>query len=205
MKKIFVFCIVLLLLAGCGGKQNDPPQIQLDTRLEATATPAFTAEPVETPAPTEEPTAAPEVTDTPSPTEEPAAGAESPKAGTVETLVAGWEAEGLLSGLYAMEAEDVLDLYGIDFAVCRGGAAFGDADGYTNEALVVQADEDSLDEAEALLQDHLESVKDQFRDYDPDALALAEKAVLIREGDMLVFIISPNADDMLAVFQSLTA
>ena len=116
--------------------------------------------------------------------------------------MAQWNAGALLEGMYPMEAGDVLDLYGIDFAVCRGGAAFGDADGYTNEAVVVQADEAVLDEAEELLQDHLDSVKAQFRGYDPDALALAEKAVLVREGDMLLFAISPNAEALLAAFRA---
>ena len=204
MKRIIVFCIVLMLLAGCGGKKNTAPQLQLDARSEATAAPAATVEPIETVAPAK-PTAAAEATEAPAPTEEPAAEPVSEEKGPVEALVASWETEGLLDGLFAMEAEDALDLYGIDFAACRGGAAFGDADGYTNEAVVVQADDEGLDEAEALLQDHLEAVKDQFQGYDPDALALAEKAVLVREGDMLLFVISPNADAMLAIFRSLTA
>ena len=123
----------------------------------------------------------------------------------MDALVARWNGEALLEGMYPMAAEDALDLYGIDFAACLGGAAFGDADGYTNEAVVVQAEGTVLDEAEALLQDHLETVKAQFRGYDPEALALAEKAVLVREGDMLLFVISPNADAMLAAFRSLTA
>ena len=123
----------------------------------------------------------------------------------VDALVARWNGEALLEGMYPMTAEDALDLYGIDFAACLGGAAFGDADGYTNEAVIVQAEAAVLEEAEALLQDHLESVKAQFRGYDPEALALAEKAVLVREGDMLLFVISPNADAMLTAFRSLTA
>ena len=208
MKRIIVFCIVLLLLAGCGGKESTAPQVQLDARVEATATPAptsvpVTAAPVTLTAVPEVITAAPAVTAEPAPTEAPTP--EPAAAGPVEALVARWEAEGLLSGLYPMEAMDALDLYGIDFDACRGGAAFGDADGYTNEAVLVQGDPAVLDQVEALLKDHLEDVKAQFRSYDAKALALAEKAVLVREGDAVLYIISPNAADMLAAFRSLTA
>ena len=204
MKRIVLVLIASLLLVGCGGKESDPPQVQLDARAEATAVPAVTDEPVATAAPVG-PTAAPEATETPIPTEEPTAEPAPTEEGPVEKLVASWNAQELLEGMYPMEAGDVLDLYGIDFTICRSAAAFGDAEGYTNEAVIVQADEAVLDEAEALLQDHLGSLKAQFRGYDPDALALAEKAVLIREGDILLFIISPNAEDMLAAFRSLTA
>ena len=201
MKRIIVFCIALLLLMGCGGKTDGAPQVQLDDRAQATAAPAADG-PEETAAPAE-PTAAP-VDGAPESADAPAAPAPAQE-GPVETLVARWNGEALLEGMYPMATEDALDLYGIDFAACLGGAAFGDADGYTNEAVVVQAEGAVLDEAEALLRDHLETVKAQFRGYDPEALALAEKAVLVREGDMLLFVISPNADAMLAPFRSLTA
>ena len=201
MKRIIVFCIALLLLMGCGGKTDAAPQVQLDDRAQTTAAPAADG-PEETAAPAE-PTAAP-VDGAPESADAPAAPAPAQE-GPVDTLVARWNGEALLEGMYPMAAEDALDLYGIDFAACLGGAAFGDADGYTNEAVVVQAEGTVLDEAEALLRDHLETVKAQFRGYDPEALALAEKAVLVREGDMLLFVISPNADAMLAAFRSLTA
>ena len=201
MKRIIVFCIALLLLMGCGGKTDAAPQVQLDDRVQATGAPAADG-PEETAAPAE-PTDAP-VDGAPESADAPAAPAPAQE-GPVDTLVARWNGEALLEGMYPMAAEDALDLYGIDFAACLGGAAFGDADGYTNEAVVVQAEGTVLDEAEALLQDHLETVKAQFRGYDPEALALAEKAVLVREGDMLLFVISPNADAMLAAFRSLTA
>lgn len=199
MKRIIMFCIALLLLVGCGGKEA-APQVQLDARTEETAAPATSAP---------EPTAAPEITAAPveivaapAPTDAPTAEPAPAEAGPVEALVADWTAQGLLNGLYPMEAGDVLDLYGIDFAACRGGAAFGDANGYTNEMVLLEADGAVLDEAEALLQGHLTAVKAQFKGYDPDALALAEKAVLVREGDMLLFAICPVADGLLSAFRA---
>ena len=209
MKRIVLVLIAMLLLVGCGGKEA-APQVQLDARAEATAVPAtatpeataapeITAVPVEigaAPALTEAPTAEPAPTEAPTPEPAPA------EAGLVASLVAAWEAKDLLQGLYPMEAGDVLDLYGIDYAVCRGAAAFGDAEGYTNEVVLVEADGPILDEVEGLLQEHLKAVKTQFKGYDPEALALAEKAVLVREGDMLLFAICPTADELLAAFRA---
>ena len=194
MKRILVFCIALLLLAGCGGKEATPPQVQLDARAEATAAPVATA------APTAEPIA----TAVPAPTEAPASAAPA-ESRLADALTARWEQAGLLKTLYAMDSEDVLDLYGIDFSACRSGAAFRDAaGGYAVEAVFVEAEGAVLDEAEALLREHLSAVKEQFRSYDAEALALAEKAVLVREGDAVLFVISPDADGMLAAFRDLT-
>lgn len=203
MKRIVLALIALMMLVGCGTKEA-APQVQLDARTEATAAPA-TADP--------EPTATPDVTaapveivatptETPAPTEAPTAEPIPAEAGPAEKLAEQWAAQGLLQGLFPMAAGDVLDLYGIDFAACRSAAAFGDAEGYTNEVVLLEAEGPVLDEAEALLQGHLTAVKAQFKGYDPDALALAEKAVLVREGDMLLFAISPNAEALLSAFQA---
>ena len=197
MKRIVLVLIALLLLVGCGGKEAAAPQVQLDARAKATAAPVVT----EAPAPTAAPVA---VTAEPAPTEAPTPEPTPAEVKLAEALTARWEAEGLLQDLYAMDDGDVLDLFGIDFAACKSAAAFGDAAGYTNEAVFVEADGAVLDEAEALLRDHLEAVKAQFKGYDPEALALAEKAVLVREGDAILFVISPSAEAMLSAFRDLT-
>ncbi len=213
MKRIIVLCIALLVLAGCG--KTPAPQVQLDARAADTAAPTAA-----TPAPTVAPaTAMPTLVAEPDPTDEPVPadgpGATdvpfevveepAPAAGFAEALAARWEAEGLLDGFYTMESEDALDYFGIDFSLCTGGAAFADALGYTNEALILEAEGPILDEAEALLRDHMEDMKNQFRSYDAAALALAEKAVLLREGNMVLYILSPQAEQMLAVYRSLKA
>ena len=209
MKRFIVFCIALLLLVGCGGKETAAPQVQMDARAETTAAPAAqTAAPVtQTAAPqsvsiasaaTAEP-AEPVVTEGPAPTDAPA------EESLADKLLAQWQAAGLAQDMFPLATEDVLDYYGIDLSVCRSGVALGDAVGYANEAVFVEADKAVLDEVEALLQDHLTAVKAQYRGYDAEALALAEKAVLLREGDTVLFIISPNAEEMLAAYRGLTA
>lgn len=180
MKRIVVILLALMLLAGCAGRESASPQVQ----------PNAPAAPAAEPAPAE---AAAE----PLPTEAPA------RRELAQELVDAWDGAGLLDGMYQMEPGDVLDYYGVDVSACLGSAFFMDAVGYTNEAVVLEAEGSVLDEAEALLQAHLDSVKAQFRGYDPEALALAEKAVFLREGDLLLFIIAPQAEDMLAVYRTL--
>ena len=68
---------------------------------------------------------------------------------------------------------------------------------------MIEADETTAKEIEALLGDHLDSVKRQFESYDPDAYALAEKAVLVREGGVVLMIVSPDAEAMKTVFEAL--
>ena len=201
MKRIIVFCIALLLLAGCGGKEPAAPQVQMDQRASATAAPAAATAAPETVAIVTAATEAPAET---TPTAEPAP-ANSAESDFVDSLVVQWMTDGLMEDMYPLTAEDALDYYGIDFSACKAAMAFGDAVGYVNEAVVVAAEGPALDEAEAMLKDHLNAMKNQFRGYDAEALALAEKAVLIREGNMVLFIISPNAEAMVAVYRNLAA
>ena len=200
MKRIIVFCIALLLV-GCGGKEPAAPQVQMDQRASATAAPAAATAAPETVAIVAAATEAPAES---APTAEPAP-ANSAESDFVDSLVVQWMTDGLMEDMYPLTAEDALDYYGIDFSACKAAMAFGDAVGYVNEAVIVAAEGPVLDEAEAMLKDHLTAVKNQFRGYDADALALAEKAVLIREGNMVLFIISPNAEAMLAVYRNLAA
>lgn len=115
-----------------------------------------------------------------------------------------WRAAGYLDDMAADSDTDLLDSYGIDLSVCRCGKGFADAVGYTKEAVVTVADEATAKEIETLLSDHIEAMKNAFRTYDPEAYRIAENAVLLRDGGMVVMIISPDAQAMLETLRSVT-
>ena len=192
MKKWIIICWSLLLLVGCTAAPV--PEVQLDPRAQATSAPT---EHVTTPEPALE-TAVPEETEAPLPEE-----TEVPSEATLsDRVAAAWEDAGYLSDLVQYSDMDLLDLYGIDLTACKSGIGFADAVGYTNEALVIEAEETMAAEIESLLKTHLETVKNQFRSYDPEALKLAEDAVLLRDGGVVVMIVSPLAEEMLAAYRS---
>ena len=192
MKKWIIICWSLLLLVGCTAAPV--PEVQLDPRAQATSAPT---EPVTTPEPVLE-TAVPEETEAPLPEETEV----SSEATLSDRVAAAWEDAGYLSDLVQYSDMDLLDLYGIDLTACKSGIGFADAVGYTNEALVIEAEETMAAEIESLLKTHLETVKNQFRSYDPEALKLAEDAVLLRDGGVVVMIVSPLAEEMLAAYRS---
>jgi hypothetical protein len=141
------------------------------------------------------------------PAPEPSAAAEgtpAPEAAPyAQRVVDAWNEAGYLENMAPYSEEDLLDYYGIDLSTVKSGAGYADAVGYTLEALVIEADGETADEIETLLKDHLESLKTQFRSYDPDALKLAEDAVFEREGDVIVLIVSPNAQAMLGILRGI--
>ena len=98
---------------------------------------------------------------------------------------------------------DLLDLYGIDVSECVSGAGYADAVSYVKEAVVIEADEATAAQIEQLLADHLKAVRAQFESYDPEAYALAEKAVLERRDGVVLMIVSPDAEAMKSLFESL--
>ena len=97
-----------------------------------------------------------------------------------------------------------LELYGIDLSRCISGAGYADAVGYTNEALVLEANGETAKELESLLDEHLKTMENQFRSYDPEALKIVESAILLREGGVVLMIVSPDAEEMLEAFRTVT-
>lgn len=115
-----------------------------------------------------------------------------------------WKEKGYLDDMARYSDMDLLDYYGIDLSLCKCGVGFSDAVGYTTEAVVVVADGTAADEIETLLTEHVASMKEVFRSYDPEAYRIAENAVMLREGDLIVMIVSPDAQAMLDTLRTVT-
>ena len=108
-----------------------------------------------------------------------------------------WKEKGFLADMARYPDADLLDFYGIDLSLCKCGVGYSDAVGYTTEAVVVVADGEAADAIETLLREHLEAIKVSFRGYDAEALKIAENAVMLHEGQLIVMIVSPDAQAML--------
>lgn len=183
--------VLCLALAGCGAAET--PQVQLDERMEAQAPVAEQAE-------TQEPTVEPEP---PADTEPPADGGEADET-YAGALAAAFLQTGALDDMAPYSDTDLLDYYGIDPAACESIVGYTDAVGYTNELLIVQADEAQAAEFETLLAGYLEDRAAQFAGYDADAEALVRQAVLRRDGGVVLMIVSPEADALLDVYRGFT-
>lgn len=193
MKRFFVIFLIAALLCACTGTPAEPV-VETDTRAQTT--PEIETDLIES-----KPTEAPSVET--QPTEAPEQPTEAPAQTFVQQVVNAWTSQGLLEGMAPYSDADLLDLYGIDLSACVGGAGYAEIVGYVKEAVIVEADEATAAEIEQLLTQHVAAVKEQFRSYDPDAYALAEKAVLVRSGGVVLMIISPDAEAMKAAFDAL--
>lgn len=118
-----------------------------------------------------------------------------------ERVADAWKSAGYLDDMTPYSEDDLLDYYGIDLSACKCGVGFADAVGYTTEAIVVVAPEETANEIGTLLAGHVEDMKEVFRSYDPDAYKIMENAVLLREGELVVLIVSPDAQAMLETFR----
>lgn len=183
--------VLCLALAGCGAAET--PQVQLDERMEAQAPVAEQAE-------TQAPTAEPE----PLAATEPPAEGDEPDETYADALAAAFLQTGALDDMAPYSDTDLLDYYGIDPAACESIVGYTDAVGYTNELLIVQADEAQAAEFETLLAGYLEDRAAQFAGYDADAEALVRQAVLRRDGGVVLMIVSPEADALLDVYRGFT-
>lgn len=183
--------VLCLALAGCGAAET--PQVQLDERMEAQAPVAEQAE-------TQAPTAEPE----PLAATEPPAEGDEPDETYAGALAAAFLQTGALDDMAPYSDTDLLDYYGIDPAACESIVGYTDAVGYTNELLIVQADEAQAAEFETLLAGYLEDRAAQFAGYDADAEALVRQAVLRRDGGVVLMIVSPEADALLDVYRGFT-
>ncbi len=193
MKKGLYLLLAAALLIGCA--KPAAPELQKDPRMESAAVSVPNVTPI--PASEANPSA---------PFHQPDETSEAGESlSLAQRAAAAWDEQGLLNGMVPYSDSELLDYYGIDLSVCRSGIGYADAVGYTNEIVLIEADETEAARVKELLLSHLDAAKDQFRSYDPEALALVEKAVLLQEGGTVLMIVSPESDALLAVWRSLGA
>ena len=190
MKRMLWIIALAALLCACASVPAEPV-IEPDARASAAPIAAETTKPAE-------------VKETEAPaTEAPATEAPEAEQTFAQRVAAAWAEQGLLDGMAPYPEDDLLDLYGIDLADCISGAGFCETAGYVREAVLIETDEATAIEIEALLSEYLEARKEQFVSYDPEAYAIAQQAVLERSGGTVLFVISPDADAMKTAFDAL--
>lgn len=192
MKRVIFILLIAALLCACVSTPREPI-VEIDMRAQNT--PTVTEAPDVIEMQTQAPTDAPQT-----------AATEAPQVGATATyaqrVIDAWRDAGLLEGYAPYSANDLLDLYGIDLTACVSGAGFAEAEGYANEIVLVEADEATAGEVFTLLSDHLDLIKAQFRSYDAEAYALAERAVLLNENGVVLLLVSPDAETLLDVFRA---
>lgn len=102
------------------------------------------------------------------------------------------------AGAFSEELEEVeqavlLQLYQLDESKVAAAAGFGST-GLTAEEVAVfeMTDETAAQEAEALLQAHLEYQKESNVDYRPNEMPKLDKAVVERRGKTLLFLVAAD-------------
>ena len=202
MKKTIALLLMLTMLIGCSA--STVPEVQMDSRASSQTSEDFSASPVPTEESvtdmTEQSAQSEEASEQLIQAEEPVTVAQ--QSTYSEAVAKAWEEAGLLDGVVQYFDVDLLDLYGIDPNLCVSCVGYADAVGYTKEIIFVETDTAYAAEVESLLQTHLETVQNQFRSYDPEALKVAENAILLREGGIVLMLITQNADEMLNAFRS---
>ena len=142
MKRTACLLLAAAFLLGCTAPAV--PEVQIDPRAASAEPTGAAAEPTGIPVESamQEPvqlTEAP-VSETPAQTDAPASERLS------DRVIAAWTEAGYLSDMARYSELDLLDLYGIDLSRCISGAGYADAVGYTNEALVLEANGETVAE-----------------------------------------------------------
>ena len=196
MKKSVAIIMLTLLLWGCSDNPASKVGVnELKPAVTGIACSPSSAYVEELPQAKELPTVVPELI------RSEAAGAEE---SLCNRVVDAWTSAGYLEDMIPYSEVDLLDMYGVDSNQCIFVEGYGDSDGYTKEAVIIEADEKNAAMMEDLLVTHLDRVRDQFRSYDPAALALVEKAVMLRENGIVLMIVSPDAQSMLGLYREFT-
>ena len=101
-------------------------------------------------------------------------------------------------------AEFVFNAYGVKSEDCKQQVVLSYYDGaVTAELWLIEAvSKDALTSIKKLAETRLDSMTEQFKNYDPKAAALCEDAELFTHGNCLVLMVSDNAQQLLEIYNA---
>ncbi len=210
----------LLLLAGCGKKDNTNEEPTEETTAEAVTeseeeTELVTEEPrgeekptekAEKPQKPEEPVKpeTPAKTEKPAKEEEPVI-TEEPKAADLAACKKEITANISLSDVSDVDKDSLLDMYGIDGGKVVQSACFvaGSDGAFLKEIVMIEAtDEAAAADMEKLLKERLSAIEEQAASYEPDSASLAKASPVIRNGAYVAMFFASEHDAMKKIYKN---
>lgn len=202
----------LLLLAGCGKKDNTNEEPTEETTAEAmteseevtelvTEEPGAEEKPTEKPA--EKPEEKPQKPEEPAKTEEPKV--EEPKAADLAACKKEITSSISLSDVSDVDKDSLLDMYGIDGGKVKQSACFvaGSDGAFLKEIVMIEAtDEQAAADMEKLLKARLSDIEEQASSYEPDSASLAKASPVLRNGAYVAMFFASEHDAMTKIYKS---
>ncbi|MBR2724479.1 MAG: DUF4358 domain-containing protein [Ruminococcus sp.] len=117
-----------------------------------------------------------------------------------ESIIADCAVEGAMD----IDAYMLLNLYGIEEADVKENASFTTMDGvFPDEIIMIKASsEDAVERIIAKLENRLEAVLEQSKNYDAENFAIAQKCKVLTKGDVVALFVSAQHEQMQEIFLS---
>ncbi len=198
----------LLLLAGCGKKDNTNEEPTEETTAEAvTESEEVTELVTEEPRAEEKPT---EKAEKPAKAEESAKAeepvkVEEPKAADLAACKKEITSNISLNDVSDVDKDSLLDMYGIDGGKVKQSACFvaGSDGAFLKEIVMIEAtDEAAAADMEKLLKDRLAAIEEQAASYEPDSASLAKASPVIRNGAYVAMFFASEHDAMKKIYKT---
>ncbi len=198
----------LLLLAGCGKKDNTNEEPTEETTAEAvTESEEVTELVTEEPGAEEKPT---EKAEKPAKAEESAKAeepvkVEEPKAADLAACKKEITSNISLNDVSDVDKDSLLDMYGIDGGKVKQSACFvaGSDGAFLKEIVMIEAtDEAAAADMEKLLKDRLAAIEEQAASYEPDSASLAKASPVIGNGAYVAMFFASEHDAMKKIYKT---
>ncbi len=118
-------------------------------------------------------------------------------------VYADMEAAGVLPKMLSVDADTVLDFFGIEVAACTESIFMISADSMLADEVVLirVADAQTAKDYKALLDSRLEAKAAEAKGYSPEQYAIIKKGKVLQIGTDLALILSPEVDQLLEIYQ----